>query len=67
MRKSELAGVKGKGEEGRAHTREVKLGCVFTQTTRDEEGNPVREPQSTSYTGPIEPSVDLGHRLHAEA
>ena len=49
MRKSEVAGVKGKGEDGRAHTREVKLGCVFTQTTRDEEGNPVRDPQSTRF------------------
>jgi hypothetical protein len=67
MRKSELVGVKGKGEEGRALTREVKLGCVFTQTTRDEEGNPVRDPQSTTYAGAIEPSVDFGHRLHGEA
>ncbi len=67
MRKSEVAGVRGKGEDGRAHTREVKLGCVFTQTTRDEEGNPIRDPDTTSYTGAIEPSVDFGHRLHAEA
>jgi hypothetical protein len=44
MRKSELAGVKGKGKDGRARTREVKLGCVFTQTTRDEDGHPVRDP-----------------------
>jgi hypothetical protein len=67
MRKSELAGVKGKAEDGRARTREVKLGCVFTQTTRDENGNPVRDPNTTSYAGAIEPSVDFGHRLHAEA
>lgn len=67
MRKSEVAGVKGKGEDGRARTREVKLGCVFTQTTRDEEGNPVRDPDTTTYTGAIEPSVDFGHRLHGEA
>jgi len=67
MRNSERAGVKGKSEEGRARTREVKLGCVFTQTTRDAEGNPVRDPDTTSYTGAIEPSVDFGHRLHGEA
>jgi len=67
MRKSELAGVKGKGEDGRARTREVKLGCVFTQTTLDEDGNPLRDPDTTSYTGAIEPSVDFGHRLYAEA
>ena len=67
MRKGELTATKGKAEDGQAHTREVKLGCVFTQTTRDEDGNPVRDPDSTSYTGAIEPSVDFGHRLHAEA
>jgi hypothetical protein len=67
MRKSELTGVRGKGQDGRARTREVKLGCVFTQTTRDEEGNPVRDPDTTTYTGAIEASVDFGHRLHAEA
>ncbi len=67
IRKSELTGIKGKGKDGRARTREVKLGCVFTQTTLDEEGHPVRDPETTTYTGAIEPSVDFGHRLHAEA
>ena len=67
MRKNDLAGVQGKGEDGQARTKEVKLGCVFTQTTRDEEGNPVRDPASTTYVGAIEPSIDFGHRLHAEA
>jgi hypothetical protein len=67
MRKSEVVGVKGKSKDGRARTREVKLGCVFTQTTRDEDGNPVRDPETTTYTGAIESSVDFGHRLHGEA
>lgn len=67
MRKSEVAGRKGKGEDGRARTREVKLGAVFTQTALDGDGNPVRDPESTSYVGAIEPSADFGHRLHAEA
>ncbi len=67
VRKSELVGVKGKGKDGKPRTREVKLGCVFTQTALDENGNPVRDPDSTSYVGAIEPSVDFGHRLHAEA
>jgi hypothetical protein len=67
MRKSELAGRKGKDVDGRAHTREVKLGCVFTQTALDDEGQPVRDPESTSYVGAIESSADFGHRLHAEA
>ena len=67
MRKSELKGVRGKGEDGKAKTREVKLGCVFTQTTLDEEGNPRRDPHSTSYVGAIESSRDFGHRLSQEA
>ncbi len=67
MRKSETANTKGKGKDGKAKTREVKLGCVFTQTSLDEEGNPVRDPGSTTYVGAIESSVDFGHRLHAEA
>jgi hypothetical protein len=44
----------GKGEDGRAHTREAKLGCVFTQTTTDDQGRPVRDEDSTTYTGAIE-------------
>lgn len=67
MRKGELLEVRGKGEDGEAKTKEVKLGCVFTQTTLDEEGRPVRDPESTSYVGAIEKSVDFGHRLHTEA
>ena len=67
MRQSEVAGRKGKGEDGRAHTREAKLGAVFTQTTLDEEGRPMRDPESTSYVGAIESSADFGNRLYAEA
>jgi hypothetical protein len=67
MRQGELAGTKGKGEDGRARTREVKLGAVFTQTKLDEEGHPMRDPDSTSYVGAIEPSADFGNRLYAEA
>jgi hypothetical protein len=67
MRKSELTETKGKGEDGQARTKEVKLGCVFTQTTLDKDGQPVRDPASTTYVGAIEPSIDFGHRLHAEA
>jgi len=67
MRKGELLETRGKGEDGEAKTNEVKLGCVFTQTTLDEEDRPVRDPESTSYVGAIERSVDFGPRLHAEA
>ncbi len=67
MRREELKGVKGKGPDGRARTKEVKLGCVFTQTALDEEGRPVRDPDSTTYVGAIENSTDFGHRILAEA
>jgi len=67
MRKSEVEGRKGKGRDGRSTTREVKLGCVFTQTALDEKGRPVRDPGSTSFVGAIETSNDFGYRLKAEA
>src|SRR5206468_3417634 len=39
--KKETAGRAGKNGEA-ARTREVKLGCVFTQTSTDTQGRPVR-------------------------
>jgi hypothetical protein len=67
MRAKELTESKGKGPDGKAHTREVKLGCVFTQTTLDEDGKPIRDAHTTSYVGAIENSSDFGYRIHAEA
>jgi hypothetical protein len=49
MIRSELAGRVGRGPDGQARTREIKLAALFTQTTRDAEGHPVRDPQSTTY------------------
>ena len=40
---AEAEGRKGKSADEPAHTREVKLGCVFTQTTVDGDGGPTRE------------------------
>jgi hypothetical protein len=67
MVSKELEGRKGKGSNGRAHTREVKLGCVFTQTTVDAEGWPVRDEDSTTYTGAIETAEEFSRRLYTEA
>ena len=39
----ETVGRAGKNETGRAKTREVKLGCVFTQTSVDNKGRPLRD------------------------
>ena len=65
--KKETVGRKGKTDGQPAHTREVKLGCVFTQTTWDKEGYPIRDPDSTTYTGAIETAEEFGRRLYLEA
>ena len=64
---SETEGRPGKGPDGKAKTREVKLGCVFTQTTVDQEGWPVRDDASTTYVGSIETSEEFGRRIFTEA
>jgi len=65
--KKETAGRQGKTEGQPAHTREAKLGCVFTQTTWDEEGFAIRDADSTTYTGAIETAVEFGKRIYREA
>jgi len=56
-----------KGKNGVPKTRESKLGCVFTQTTLDEKGHPLREEGSTSYVGSIETAEEFGNRIYTEA
>jgi hypothetical protein len=65
--KKETVGRPGKKEGQPAHTREAKLGCVFTQTTFDKEGYPIRDADSTTYTGAIETAEEFGKRLYVEA
>jgi hypothetical protein len=65
--KAETVNRAGKIEGQPAHTREVKLGCVFTQTTTNAEGRPVRDENSTSYVGAIESAEQFGLRLYTEA
>ena len=60
-------GRAGKAPDGRARTREVKLACLFTQTTVDEAGRPVRDPDSTSYLGSFAPAAEFATLVHAEA
>ena len=55
MTARETAGRKGKGEDGRARTREVKLGVFFAQDELDDKGYPVRDPGSSSYIATFEP------------
>ena len=63
----ETAGRKGKQDDGTSKTREVKLGCVFTQTQRDENGFPIRDDGSTTFVGAIETASEFGSRIYAEA
>jgi len=67
MLKKETVARTGKNDGQPAHTREVKLGCVFTQTGWDEEGYPIRDPDSTTYTGAIETAEEFGKRIYLEA
>jgi len=57
----------GKGEDGRARTREVKMAAVFTQTTVDDDGYPVRDPDSSSYLATLAPAPEFGILMAAEA
>jgi hypothetical protein len=65
--KKETVGRPGKRDGQPAHTREVKLGCVFTQTRWDEKGFALRDPDSTTYTGAIETAEEFGKRIYREA
>jgi hypothetical protein len=67
MVKADTEGRAGKIEGQPARTREVKLGCIFTQTTTDKEGRPVRDEDSTTYTAGIETAEEFGLRLYTEA
>lgn len=54
MRGSELDGRSGKQEDGSSKTREVKLVTIWSAEGRDEEGVPVRDDGSVSYSAAIE-------------
>jgi hypothetical protein len=64
---AETEGRPGKGLDGKAHTREVKLACLFTQTSVDDDGYPVRDPRSSSYLATFEPAARFGQLTDAEA
>ena len=65
--KKETEGRKGKADGQPAHTREAKLGCVFTQTEWDKDGFAIRDPDSTTYVAAIETAAEFGRRLYLEA
>jgi hypothetical protein len=65
--KAETEGRAGKVDGQSAHTREVKLGCVFTQTSTDRDGRPVRDEESTPNVAASETAQQFGLRLYNQA
>jgi len=63
----ELKGRRGKQPDGKAKTRQVYLGCVFTQHRTDEQGHPVRDYESTTYVSSFKAIDDFGPLLRQEA
>jgi hypothetical protein len=66
MTAKETAGRDGKGEDGRARTREVKLAVFFTQDKLDDNGYPVRDRDSSSYIATFEPASVFADLVKAE-
>src|SRR5260370_2569727 len=67
MRPEELEGRQGKGPDGKAKTRMATLACVFTQHQVDDEGHPIRDPNSTTYVSTMGPLEDFGPLLRQDA
>jgi len=67
MAPEELKGRRGKQADGTAKTRQVYLGCVFTQHRTDEKGHPVRDWESTTYVSSFKPIDEFGPILRQEA
>lgn len=66
MRSSETAGRDGKGEDGTAGTREVKLARFFTVSRLDGDGRPVMDPGSSSYVATFDGKDTLAELVEAE-
>ena len=65
-RPEDLEGIHGKQPDGSAKTRQIKVGCVFTQTL-DAEGQPQRDPFSSTYLTAFCDGTDFGAKLRDEA
>jgi hypothetical protein len=66
MTARETAGRDGKGEDGRARTREVKLAVFFTQDELDEDGCPVRDRASSTCISSFETASVFADLVKAE-
>jgi hypothetical protein len=62
----ETEGRDGKGVDGRARTREVKMAVFFPQDKLDEDGHPVRDRASSSHIATFEPAATFSGLVKAE-
>ena len=62
----ETVGRKGKNPDGRSHTREVKIGCFFTQADPHPGVEPVRDEDSNSYVATFDGAEGFAQALKAE-
>jgi len=65
-RPEELLDIPGKPPDGNAKTRQIKLGCVFTQFL-DSQGQPQRDPTSSTCLAAFCDRIDFGQKLWQEA
>lgn len=67
LRRAELKEAKGKAEDGKAKTQEVKVGAIFTFTPNPGEAEPPeRNPGSTRYSLSLKKAGEFGQQLWAE-
>jgi hypothetical protein len=66
VRAGETAGRQGKGEDGTARTREVKLARLFTVSALDDQGYPVMDPGSSTYVATFAGKDALAGLVEAE-
>jgi uncharacterized protein UPF0236 len=59
MRAQEVVDRAGKQADGSAKTREAKIVTIWTAEARDQEGKPVRDPGSVTYSAAIESAATL--------
>jgi hypothetical protein len=66
VRANETEGRQGKGEDGQARTREVKLARLFTVSALDDDGDPVMDPGSSSYVATFDGKDAFARLVEAE-
>jgi hypothetical protein len=66
VRASETEGRPGKGEDGKAGTREIKLARFFTVSALDDDHNPVTDPGSSTYVATFNGKAALAGLVEAE-